>query len=144
MQSWLATKVISYVMARTRRGDIRPTLLLDAPDVTLTFPGTSSWSGEFHGKQAVARWLNRFAAAGIQIFPDQVVATGPPWRTTVCIRGRDYLRDAAGDIVYENRYVIWGRLAWGRLREYEVYEDTQKAIALDEYLAGHRPDLAAL
>ena len=143
MQSWLATKVISFVMGRTRRGDIRPTLLLDAPDVTLTFPGTSSWSGQFHGKEAVARWLARFAAAGIQIFPDQVVATGPPWRTTVCIRGRDYLRDAGGATVYENRYVIWGRMAWGRLKEYEVYEDTQKASALDEYLARHRPDLAA-
>jgi hypothetical protein len=31
--------------------------------------------------------------------------------------------------------VIWGRLAWGRLKEYEVYEDTQKAKALDDYLA---------
>jgi ketosteroid isomerase-like protein len=142
MQSWLAKKVISYVMGRTRRGDIRPTLLLDAADVTLTFPGTSSWSGEFKGKDAVTRWLTRFAAAGIQIFPDQVVASGPPWRTTVCIRGRDHLRDSAGDIVYENRYVIWGRMAWGRLREYEVYEDTEKAAALDEYLARHRPDVA--
>ena len=142
MQSWLATKVISFVMGRTRRGDIRPTLLLDAPDVKLTFPGTSSWSGEFRGKDAVAEWLKRFAAVGIQIYPDQVVATGPPWRTTVCVRGRDYLRDAAGNIVYENRYVIWGRMAWGRLKEYEVYQDTQKAGALDEYLARHRPELA--
>jgi hypothetical protein len=31
--------------------------------------------------------------------------------------------------------VIWGRISWGRLREYEVYEDTQKSKALDEYLA---------
>ena len=40
-----------------------------------------------------------------------------------------------GERVYENRYVIWGRLRWGLLREYEVYEDTQRAKALDEYLA---------
>ena len=71
---------------------------------------------------------------GIQIFPDEVVATGWPWRTTVCVRGRDYLRDATGATVYENRYVIWGRMAWGRLKDYEVYEDTHKADALDEYL----------
>jgi hypothetical protein len=38
--------------------------------------------------------------------------------------------------------VIWGRMAWGRLKAYEVYEDTQKADALDEYLADHRPELA--
>ena len=143
MQSWLAHKVISFVMGRTRRGDIRPTLLLDTPDVTLTFPGTSSWSGEFRGRDEVARWLRRFAAVGIQIYPDEVVAKGFPWNTTVCVRGRDYLRGADGTMVYENRYVIWGRMAWGRLKQYEVYEDTQRAAALDEYLAEHRPELAA-
>ena len=39
--------------------------------------------------------------------------------------------------VYENRYVIWGRIAWGRVKECEVYEDTQRAKALDEYLGVH-------
>ena len=53
-----------------------------------------------------------------------------------------HLRDASGVIVYENRFVIWGRLAWGRLREYEVYEDTQASARLDAWLAEHRPDLA--
>jgi ketosteroid isomerase-like protein len=142
MQSWLAKKLITFVMGRTRAGDVRPTLLLDAPDVKLTFPGQNSWSGEFRGKDEVARWLRRFAAVGIQIFPDEVVATGPPWRTTVCVRGRDHLSDAEGNTVYENRYVIWGRMAWGRLKEYEVYEDTQKADQLDAYLMRYRPELA--
>lgn len=142
MQSWLAKKLISFVMGRTRAGDVRPTLFLDAPDVKLTFPGQNSWSGEFRGKDEVARWLRRFAAVGIQIFPDEVVATGMPWRTTVCVRGRDHLNDADGNTVYENRYVIWGRMAWGRLKEYEVYEDTQKADQLDAYLTQHRPELA--
>ena len=98
--------------------------------------------GTFRGKDQVARWLHRFAAVGIQIFPDEVVATGFPWRTTVCVRGHDYLRDAAGTTVYENRYVIWGRMSWGRLKAYEVYEDTHKADALDQYLAQNRPELA--
>ena len=142
MQSWLAKKLITFVMGSTREGDIRPTLFLDAPDVKLTFPGRNSWSGEFHGKEEVARWLRRFAAVGIQIYPDEVVAKGFPWNTTVCVRGRDHLRDADGATIYENRYVIWGRMAWGRLKEYEVYEDTQKADALDEYLTAHRPELA--
>jgi ketosteroid isomerase-like protein len=142
MQSWLAKKLITFVMGRTRAGDVRPTLFLDAADVKLTFPGRNSWSGEFRGKDEVARWLRRFAAVGLQIFPDEVVATGMPWRTTVCVRGRDHLNDADGNTVYENRYVIWGRMAWGRLKEYEVYEDTQKADQLDAYLAQHRPELA--
>jgi len=141
MQSWLAKKVISYVMGRTRVGDVRPTLLLDAPDVQLTFPGQSSWSGVFKGKSTHARWLARFAAAGIQIFPDELVARGMPWNTTVCVRGHDFLCDDDGKLVYENRYVIWGRLAWGRMKELEVYEDTHKANQLDAYLAEHRPEL---
>ena len=97
MQSWLAKKLISFVMGRTRAGDIRPTLLLDAPDVQLTFPGRNSWSGVFRGKQEVERWLRRLAAVGLQTFPDEVVAKGMPWNTTICIRGHDHLDAPDGD-----------------------------------------------
>lgn len=95
------------------------------------------------GKAEVARWLRRFVDSGIQMLPDEVVAVGPPWRTTVCIRARDHLKDARGDTIYENRYVIWGRLSWGRLKQYEVSEDTHKANELDRYLSEQRPDLMA-
>jgi ketosteroid isomerase-like protein len=142
MQSWLAGKLVSYLMSRLRAGDVRPTLLLDAPDVELTFPGQNSWSGVFRGKADVERWRRRFAALGIQIFPDEVVAKGWPWNTTLCVRGHDYLHGPAGELVYENRYVIWGQLSWGKLKRYEVYEDTHKANQLDEYLLEHRPELA--
>ena len=84
--------------------------------MTLTFPGDSSWAGVYRGKPAVERWLRRFVATGLQIYPDEVVATGFPWKTTACIRGRIHLRDESGAIVYENRFVIWGHLAWGRMR----------------------------
>jgi ketosteroid isomerase-like protein len=142
MQSWLAKKVISYVMSRTRAGDIQPTLLLDAPDVTLTFPGQNSWSGVHRGKVEVERWLRRLVALGLQTYPDEVVVKGFPWNTTVCVRGYDHLQGSDGEMVYENRFVIWGRMSWGRLKEYEVYEDTHKANELDRYLAEHRPELA--
>ena len=142
MQSWLAGIVLGYAMRRLRAGDPRLILLLDAPEVTLTFPGDSSWAGVHRGKPTVERWLRRFVATGLQIYPDEVVAAGLPWKTTACIRGRIHLRDASGAIVYDNRFVIWGRLAWGRLREYEVYEDTQKSARLDAWLSEHRPELA--
>ena len=139
IQSWLAKKLVSRAMARNREGDISLTLALDARDVTLTFPGDNSWSGTFRGKAAVKRWLERLARIGLQTFPDEVVAVGPPWNTTLCIRGHDYLNSPEGETVYENRFVIWGKLKWGRLREYEVYEDTIKPRALDEWLAVHEP-----
>ena len=78
---------------------------------------------------------------GIQTFPDEVVVKGFPWNTTVCVRGHDHLESPAGETVYENRFVIWGRMSWGMLKDYEVYEDTEKATALDGYLAANDPAL---
>jgi ketosteroid isomerase-like protein len=132
--SWLAKQLLTRVMARTRAGDIRPALALDHPDVKFTFPGDNSWSGTFNGKQEVKRWLERLARVGVKTFPEEVVAVGLPWNTTVCIRGTDYVRSPEGETVYENRFVIWAKLKWGRVKDYEVYEDTQKAKALDEWL----------
>lgn len=135
MLSWLGRLMISRNMAKARDGDIEPTLRMDAEDVRFRFPGDSSWATELEGKEELRRWLERFADVGIQIFPDEVVLKGFPWKQTICIRGTDHLDSTEGERMYENRYVIWGRLAWGKLREYEVYEDTQKSKALDEYLA---------
>jgi len=108
---------------------------MDAKDIKFCFPGDSSWATELRGKDKLEAWLNRFADVGIQIYPDEVVLKGFPWNQTICIRGHDFLDSPQGERVYENRYVIWGRIAWGLLREYEVYEDTQKSKAFDEYLA---------
>ena len=135
MLSWLAKKMIARNMERARVGDIGPTLKMDAEDVRFRFPGDSSWATELQGKEKLERWLQRFADVGLQIYPDEVVLKGFPWRQTICIRGTDHLDSSTGERVYENRYVIWGHLSWGLLRDYEVYEDTQKSKKLDEYLA---------
>ena len=139
MRQRLIAALLRRNMKRIRAGDYRPTLRLDARDVHLRFPGDSSWSGDFHGKAEVERWLQRFVKVGLQIFADEIVVKGPPWNMTLCIRGTDYLDTPAGERVYENRYVIWGRVVWGLLKDYEVYEDTQKSKALDEYLTVHEP-----
>jgi len=143
MFSWLAKQLLSRTMAHTRAGDIGPTLRMEAEDVRFRFPGQNSWAGEMRGKDEVERWLQRFARVGIQIYPDEVVVKGFPWKMTLCVRGHDYLRSPSGELVYENRYVIWGRMAWGKLKDYEVYEDTEKAKALDDYLAANEPSLLA-
>jgi ketosteroid isomerase-like protein len=139
MQSWLAAKLVAQVFGRLNAGDPRPALWLDAPDVELTFPGESSWSGVHSGKPAVRLWLERFARVGLQIHADEVIAKGFPWRSTMCVRGHVGLTAPDGTPVYQNRYVIWGRLEWGRLKRYEVYEDTAKAVALDKWLAEQDP-----
>jgi ketosteroid isomerase-like protein len=134
MFSWLAKRMLTRNMARIREGDYGPTLRLDAKDVKFRFPGDSSWATELQGKDELERWLQRFVDVGLQIYPDEVVAQGPPWNTTICVRGTDHLDSPEGERVYENRYVIWGHMKWGLLKDYEVYEDTQKTLALDEYL----------
>jgi ketosteroid isomerase-like protein len=135
MRSWLALKLISRTMADLRAGDPGSTLKLDAEDVCLHFPGQSSWSGEFRGKEAVAGWLTRFTEVGLQIYPDEVMVKGPPWRMTLAVRGHIDLHGSEGSPIYDNRFVLWGTLRWGRLSKYEAYEDTQKSVALDDYLS---------
>ena len=143
MVSWVAKQFMSWTMARSRAGDVGPTLRMEADDVRFRFPGENSWGGEFVGKHEVERWLRRFARVGLQIYPDEVVLKGFPWNQTLCVRGHDFLRSPAGELVYENRYVIWGRMAWGKLKDYEVYEDTEKTKALDAYLEANEPALLA-
>jgi ketosteroid isomerase-like protein len=139
MRQRLVARLLRHNMDRIRAGDYRPTLRMDAKDVRFRFPGDSSWSGEIHGKDELERWLQRFVDVGLQIYADEVVVKGWPWKMTVCIRGTDHLDAPGGERVYENRYLIWGHIRWGLLRDYEVYEDTQKSKALDGYLAQHEP-----
>jgi ketosteroid isomerase-like protein len=138
MLSWIAEKMIARNMRAIRAGDTGPTLAMDADDIRFTFPGESSFSPGAENKRELGQWLDRFVDIGMQIYPDQVVLKGFPWHQTVCVRGHIHLDDPQDGRVYENRYVIWGRIAWGKLREYEVYEDTEKSRKLDQYLASRR------
>jgi ketosteroid isomerase-like protein len=142
--SWLTKQILWRVMASTRAGDIQPTLRLDHPDVRFAFPGDNTWSGEYNGKQEHQRWLERLVRVGVKTEPDEVAVSGFPWKMTVAIRGRSWWDNPAGERIYDNHFVIWGHLKWGRLYDYEVYEDTQKAKALDDYLLEHEPALAAV
>jgi ketosteroid isomerase-like protein len=139
MQSWLAKRLVNRNLRHLNAGNPGPSVRMDARDVELTFPGSSSWAGVIRGKRAHRAWLGRFCQAGLQIFADEVMVKGRPWRTTICVRGHDHLDAPDGERVYENRYVIWGLMRWGRLKRYEVYEDTERTLALDRWLeqTGH-------
>jgi ketosteroid isomerase-like protein len=139
MQSWVGKKLVNHQLKALRNGDVKPTLRMDSRKVELHFPGDNSWSGVIKGKKAHRDWLERFCVAGMQIFADEVVVKGTPWNSRVMVRGTDHLDDADGNRVYENRYVIWGTLRFGKLHRYEVYEDTKKVGALDDWMerTGH-------
>jgi ketosteroid isomerase-like protein len=143
MLSRLGKRVVDYQLARLSAGDLRPILWMDAPDVRMTFPGDSTFAVDLQGRAEHERWLQRFARLGIQISAEEVVVKGFPWNTTLCVRGTDHLRSPDGELVYDNRYVIWGHMKWGRLKRYEVYEDTQKTANFDVWVAANKPALAA-
>ena len=143
MVSWLVKQLLSRVMARTRAGDIRPTLALDRPDMRFVFPGSNSWSGTYNSRDAHRRWLERLVRVGVMTDVDEVAVGGWPWNMRAAIRGRSWRDAPTGERVYDNRYVIWAHLRWGRLEDYEVYEDTEKAQTLDDYLAANEPALMA-
>lgn len=90
--------------------------------------------GGVRGKEAIGDWLRRFHKAALKIEEHEIVVGGFPWDTTVCIRITDHSTDSGGRIVYENRAVLFGKVRWGKIVFYEVYKDTEKVKALDEYL----------
>lgn len=135
MLSWLAGKLMARSTKALREGDLGPTVPLYADDVKFTFPGKNSFAPGASNKTELEQWLNRFVELGLQIYPDEVVLKGFPWKQTICVRGHIHLDDPDEGRVYDNRYVIWGHFRWGTMREYEVYEDTEETARLDQYLA---------
>lgn len=134
MFSWLAGKMVARNMKALREGDIGPTAAMYAEDVKFRFPGKNSWAPGAGNKQELEEWLRRFIRLGLKIYPDEVVLAGWPWKQTIAVRGHVHLDDPRDGRVYENTYVIWGHMRWGKMREYEVLEDTERSAALDDWL----------
>jgi hypothetical protein len=82
----------------------------------------------------VQEWVGRFVAAGLRLEPDDIVVGGPPWNTRACLRFTDALTLSDGTQPYVNAGVIYARIVWGRLKAYEVHEDTERSLAFDDYL----------
>jgi len=137
MYRWLARLLIRRSLERHRAGDVEGLLKTYADDVRFVFPGRSSWTADLRGKQAVEVWLRRFHRVGLQLQPHEILVGGPPWNTTVCVHFTDRATGPNGEMVYENRGVLFGKVRWGKVKYYVVYEDTQKVAELDEYLAQH-------
>lgn len=139
MYKWLVRRMLRQLIARTRDGDMAPTLAAWADDGHFQFPGESSWAIDTHQKADIEAWYRRFAAAGLQLEPEEILVQGPPWRTTVCVHFTDHATGPDGELVYENRGMLFTRIAWGKVRYGTVYEDTQKVAAFDHYLEAHGP-----
>jgi ketosteroid isomerase-like protein len=141
MYKWLAKKLVRRTLRFHLNRDVEGVLSTYADDVHFTFHGNNSWAGDYHGKDQMRPWLERFHAIGLNLRVHEILVSGPPWNTTVCLYITDDAKDADGNVIYENRGVIYGKGAWGKMKRYEVFEDTEKVAELDKYLAKHEAAL---
>lgn len=135
MYRWIVRKSTDWLLARLRDGDPRWLLAVMSKDVHFRFPGKHSWAADFRSKAEVRKWLARYVDARLRLVPQDIVVSGPPWNTVVCIRFTDEATDADGSIIYRNEGVLFDRMRWGRIREHISYEDTQRTAAFDRDLA---------
>ena len=139
MYAWIVRWLMRRAIRRVNAGDIGPFLSTFADDATLVFPGQNSWAGEHRGKDELERFYRRFVRVGLQVEPQEIIVAGAPWNMTVCLRYTDQATGPGGDVVYTNCGMIYAKIAWGKIKSYEVYEDTEKVAEFDKYLASHEP-----
>ncbi len=139
LYAWAVRSLLHRNLRRLREGDFEPLFSTYADDIRFVFPGHNSWAGEFRGREEVERWVRRVYQVGLRLEPHEILVVGPPWDTTVCLRFTDRCTAKDGTIAYTNRGMVFGKIAWGKITYYEIHEDTEKVVALDEYVASQEP-----
>ena len=139
LYAWAVRSMLHHTSSRLREGDFEPLFRTYADDIRFVFPGHNSWAGEFRGREEVELWVRRVYQVGLRLEPHEILVIGPPWDTTVCLRFTDRCTAPNGTIVYTNRGMIFGKIAWGKITYYEMHEDTEKVVALDEYVTTRQP-----
>jgi ketosteroid isomerase-like protein len=125
------------------QGRYQPALAMFAADGELAFPGDNSWARQFRapqpgrhvcashrGRDEIETFLRSYTDHHIQMVIEDILVNGPPWNTRVAVRAHVWATGPDGDEeVYTNRAVIMARTSWGRIRQQEDYEDTERAAA---------------
>lgn len=137
--------LVRHGMNGLNAGDPEFLLRLAAPDIELTFSGDNSWSAmhrpvqkgrtafvTHRGVDEARSFAERFIAEGIQVEIEDILVNGPPWNTRVAVRARDYIPGRDGSDTYNNRFVDFIQIRWGRMLRFEVYEDSERVAAWDE------------
>jgi ketosteroid isomerase-like protein len=134
MYKWAVRYKIRQGTNALTAGNLEPLLAGFADDAVFIFPGTSSWGGEYRGKPAIAGFLQSFLRNGLVGQTHEILVNGPPWRTSVCMIFTDRALNDSGEVLYENRAVIYARVRWGKILYQEDFLDTVKVDAFDRLL----------
>ena len=135
MYGWIVRLMIARGVRRLNAGDIGPLLSGYSKEAVLVFPGDHSWGGEYKGRDRIEEFLRRCVRVGLKFQIEDVVVSGWPWNAKVCIRLADSVCETDGRVVYANRAVIFAKTAWGKIYFQEDYEDTQRVVEFDKYIA---------
>lgn len=137
MYMWLARQLVRRSLRYHKARDVDGLLKGYADDVHFVFPGNNSWAIDTRGKAEIRKWLERFHGVGLVLDVHDILVAGPPWNTRACLVFTDHAKDPSGNVVYENRGVIYAKARWGKIVDYTVFEDTEKVAEFDRYLAVH-------
>lgn len=137
MLSWLAGILMRWTYRQINAGNVDAVLKLVAEDVVFTFPGNNRWSGTYHGKAELEGFIRRLVDLGLQFEVHDTIAKRFPWNVTVAVVISDKATDPDGTVRYANRAVEVWKARWGKIVSGELFEDTEKATAWDEYLKAH-------
>jgi hypothetical protein len=134
LYGYIVKLLIRRALRRHQSGDVEALLRSYADDVRFVFPAIIlGWRVPGKGShRALAEAISRRRPEGPAARDSR---RRPPWNTTG-IRITDRATDAGGNVIYENRALLFGKIRWGKITFCEVYEDTEKVAALDAYLAG--------
>jgi ketosteroid isomerase-like protein len=137
---WMIRRNIGFL----NKGRYEPALAMFAADATLAFPGCNTWAAQHRqpkrgreafsthrGRDEVEAFLQRYVGTGMQMVVEDILVNGPPWNTRAAVRVRHWIPGPDGNDVYANRAVLMVRTAWGKIRNQEDYEDTERVSAFD-------------
>jgi ketosteroid isomerase-like protein len=146
--------LIRHGLARLNAGDPSFLLRLAAPDAELAFPGDNTWASMFRpvhkglerhathrGLEECRAFAERFAQAGLTYQIEDILVNGPPWHLRAAVRATDHAGGPDGHPVYTNRLVSFLEMRWGRLKRWEVYEDTERTRDWDRQRTAEAADV---
>lgn len=123
------SKLVRLLYRRAIAGDDTLMMRATAPDVSFSFPGSSSFGASLVGRESLQQWLARFRSLEPTFEIDEVAVSGAPWNMSVAVRFHDSIGTD-----YNNHGVEWLHIRWGRVQDIAVFVDTQRVA---DWESGH-------
>ncbi len=137
--------LVKWSLRQLNDGNVDALMKLAAPDVELLFPGNNYLSNMYrvpepgrvpfvtHNGVAECRtFAEQIVADGLQFEVEDILVNGTPRHTRVAAKIHNFIPGPAdeGDL-YNNRFVAFLDIRWGKISRWEDFEDTERVAAFD-------------